>query len=161
MAHVTLIQFDYISYFGYCQFYFGYFYPILNMEVFLLKSVGERLAYTRNTLLSMNQKDFAKLLGVSQGALSEIENNKRGLPMEAIIELMKYSKSDTLVSCSWILTGMTDTSSSTNLSNDEKELIDTYNQLDRRGQHRVHTIIYEELDRMEKLPEASASRSVS
>ena len=57
-----------------------------------MKSVGERLAYTRNTILSMNQKDFSKLLCISQGALSEIENNKRGLPMEAIIELMKYSK---------------------------------------------------------------------
>ena len=41
-----------------------------------MKSVGERLAYTRNTILSMNQKDFSKLLCISQGALSEIENNK-------------------------------------------------------------------------------------
>lgn len=113
-----------------------------------MKSVGERLAYTRNTILSMNQKDFSKLLGVSQGALSEIENNKRGLPMEAIIELMKYSKSDNSVSCSWILTGMSDDAPGSTLSNDEKELISTYNKLDRRGQHRVHTVIYEELDRI-------------
>lgn len=125
-----------------------------------MKSVGERLAYTRNTVLSMNQKDFSKLLGISQGALSEIENNKRGLPMEAIIELMKYSKTDNSVSCSWILTGMSDDAPGAMLSNDEKELISTYNKLDRRGQHRVHTIIYEELDRMESAPEASASRSV-
>ncbi len=113
-----------------------------------MESVGERLAYTRNQILSMNQKNFAKLLGVSQGALSEIENNKRGLPMEAIIELIKYSKTDNSISCSWILTGIADTTSVSNLSNDEKELLDTYNKLDRRGQHRVHTIIYEELDRM-------------
>lgn len=126
-----------------------------------MTTVGERLAYTRNTILSMNQKDFSKLLGVSQGALSEIENNKRGLPMEAIIELMKYSKSDNSVSCCWILTGMSDDVPGTMLSNDEKELISTYNELDRRGQHRVHTIIYEELDRIERTPEASASRSVS
>ena len=39
------------------------------------------------------------------------------------------------------------------LSNDENELISTYNRLDRRGQHRVHTIIYEELDRMESQKE--------
>jgi len=96
----------------------------------------------------MNQKDFSKLLGVSQGALSEIENNKRGLPMEAIIELMKYSKSNNSVSCCWILTGMSDDVPETMLSNDEKELISTYNELDRRGQHRIHTIIYEELDRI-------------
>lgn len=125
-----------------------------------MDTVGERLAYTRNSILSMNQKDFAKLIGVSQGALSEIENNKRGLPMEAIIELMKYSKTDIRISCTWILTGLADVTSASSLSNDEKELITTYNKLDRRGQHRVHTIIYEELDRMDKSAEASASRNV-
>lgn len=125
-----------------------------------MDTVGERLAYTRNSILSMNQKDFAKLISVSQGALSEIENNKRGLPMEAIIELMKYSKTDIRISCTWILTGLEDVTSTSSLSNDEKELITTYNKLDRRGQHRVHTIIYEELDRMDKSAEASASRSV-
>nr|DAL63094.1 MAG TPA_asm: helix-turn-helix domain protein [Caudoviricetes sp.] len=157
-----MVQFDYISYFGYCQFCFEYFISYFEYtEVCLLNSVGERLAYTRSTILSMNQKDFSKLLGVSQGALSEIENNKRGLPMEAIIELMKYSKTDNSISCSWILTGISDDASESALSSDEKELISTYNKLDRRGQHRVHTIIYEELDRMDKTPEASASRSIS
>lgn len=125
-----------------------------------MDTVGERLAYTRNSILSMNQKDFAKLIGVSQGALSEIENNKRGLPMEAIIELIKYSKADIRISCTWILTGLADVTSASSLSNDEKELITTYNKLDRRGQHRVHTIVYEELDRMDKSAEASASRNV-
>lgn len=113
-----------------------------------MESVGERLAYTRSAILAMSQKEFAKLLGISQGALSEIENNKRGLPMEAIIELMKYSKSNISISCSWILTGVDDVQPISVLSADEKELVDTYNRLDRRGQHRVHTIIYEELDRI-------------
>lgn len=30
---------------------------------------------------------------------------------------------------------------------DEKELLDNYRKLDRRGQHRAHLTIYEELDR--------------
>ena len=124
-----------------------------------MKSVGERLAYTRNTILSMNQKDFSKLLCISQGALSEIENNKRGLPMEAIIELMKYSKKDIRISSTWILTGIEDTTSAPALSNDEKELLTTYNKLDRRGQHRVHTIIYEEMDRMNGTQKLSVPRS--
>lgn len=114
-----------------------------------MDSVGERLAYTRSTILSMNQTNFSKILGISQGALSEIEKNRRGLPMEAIIELMKYSKENNSISCSWILTGEKEDNSHSELTNDEKELVETYNQLDRRGQHRVHTIIYEELDRME------------
>ena len=85
-----------------------------------MKTVGERISYIRSTVLSMNQKDFARLLGISQGALSEIEHDKRGLPMEAIIELIKYSKENTSVSCSWILTGISEISNDTDLSKDEK-----------------------------------------
>ena len=43
--------------------------------------------------------------------------------------------------------------------NDEKELLTTYNKLDRRGQHRVHTIIYEEMDRMNGTQKLSVPRS--
>lgn len=116
-----------------------------------MTSVGRRLSYTRNSILKMNQKDFSHLIGVSQGALSEMEHDKRGLSMEAIIELMKYSKTDNRISCSWILTGLEDEQkhhTEPTLSADQLELVNTYNKLDRRGQHRVHTIIYEELDRM-------------
>lgn len=110
-----------------------------------MQSIGERLAHVRKNILSMNQKEFAQLIGLSQGALSDVENNNRGLPMEAIIELIKYSKSDNSFSCDWILTGVKD--EPIGLTSDETELIKTYNKLDRRGQHRVHTVIYEELDR--------------
>ncbi len=113
-----------------------------------MKSIGERLAYVRSTILEMNQADFAKLLGVSQGALSAMENNKRGLPMEAIIKLMIYSKSNNSVSCSWILTGIEDNPTPNTLSPDEQELLSTYNSLDRRGKHSIHMAIYNELDRM-------------
>ena len=44
------------------------------------------------------------------------------------------------------------------LSADQQELIDTYKKLDRRGQHRVHTVIYEELDRIDQ--EAKQSKNV-
>lgn len=112
-----------------------------------MQSIGERLAHVRKSILSMNQKEFSQLIGISQGALSDIENNNRGLPMEAIIELIKYSKSNNSFSCDWILTGIKDEPSG--LTSDETELLITYNKLDRRGQHRMHTVIYEELDRSE------------
>lgn len=124
-----------------------------------LTTIGKRISYTRNHLLSMNQKEFSRLLGISQGSLSEIENNKRGLPMEAIIALLKYSKPNTSVSVFWILTGETDTRSSC-LSTDETELISTYRTLDRRGQHRIHTTIYEEIDRMNAVKPTENSDSV-
>lgn len=110
-----------------------------------MKSIGERLAYVRKNILLMNQTEFSRLIGVSQGALSDIENNNRGLSMEAIIELIKYSKTNNLFSFFWILTGIEE--EPIGLSPDETELLNTYKRLDRRGQHRVHTIIYEELDR--------------
>lgn len=115
-----------------------------------MKSIGERLEYVRTTILSMNQEEFSKLLGISQGALSAMENNKRGLPMEAIINLMNYSKKNNSISCSWILTGCDDEHANLSLSPDETELISTYQKLDRRGQHSVHMAIYNELDRMKE-----------
>lgn len=126
-----------------------------------MTTVGERLAYTRSTILSMNQTNFSKILGISQGALSEIEKNRRGLPMEAIIELMKYSKENNSISCMWILTGEKEASKFTTLTKDESELLVTYNQLDRRGQHRIHTIIYEELDRMALQSEQSQLKNAT
>ena len=115
-----------------------------------MESIGARLTYTRTVILSMNQSEFSRLLGVSQGALSAMENDKRGIPMEAIIKLMNYSKENNSISCSWILTGVKDNNCSSFLSPDEQELISTYHKLDRRGQHSVHMAIYKELDRMKE-----------
>lgn len=125
-----------------------------------MESVGERLSYVRTSILSMNQTEFARMLGVSQGALSEIEKNKRGMPMEAIIELMKYSKSNNSISCSWILTGETEANHNIGLTADEKELLQTYQTLDRRGQHRVHTVIYEEIDRIERYVKSAGKNAM-
>lgn len=109
-------------------------------------TLGERLAFARKNILNMNQKTFSELIGISQGALSDTENNNRGLSMEAIIEIIKYSKTDNRISGEWILTGENNTNE--NLCNEERELIQTYNLLDSRGQHKIHTVIYEELDRI-------------
>lgn len=123
-------------------------------------SIGARLSYIRTGILSMNQKDFANLLNISQGALSEIEHDKRGLSMEAIIRLMEYSKSDKRVSCDWILTGDNPISviNTPVVDPDINELLNTYSKLDSRGKHKVHTVIYEELDRIkiEKTPDKSS-----
>lgn len=85
----------------------------------------------------MNQKDFADLIGVSQGALSQIENDKRGISMEAIIELMKYSKTNKNISCLWILTGIKDeivTSDEKKLNENELELLSFFKLLPEREQ---------------------------
>ena len=109
----------------------------MNKEVLILKTIGKRLAYTRLNILNMNQKDFADLIGVSQGALSQIENDKRGISMEAIIELMKYSKTNKNISCLWILTGIKDeivTSDEKKLNENELELLSFFKLLPEREQ---------------------------
>lgn len=123
--------------------------------------LGARLSTVRSKVLSMSQKDFSALLGISQGSLSEVENGKRGLSMEAIIKLMKYSKSDNRFSVYWILTGENDPLSTTmRLSTDETELLENYSKLDTRGKHRIHTIVYEELDRIDAQAEEREKKNV-
>lgn len=121
-------------------------------------SIGERIA-SRRKELGITGRQIKEISGISTGNLSGIEKGSSLPSATALIELSK------ILDCSidWILTGETPISEfSINLLSDgEQELLNTYNQLDKRGQHRIHTIIYEELDRMKaNAAEASASRSV-
>lgn len=109
-------------------------------------SIGERIAFRRKEL-GITGQQVKDSIGISTGNLSGIE---RGSSLPSATALIGLSK---ILMCSidWILTGETPKSEFSTLpvlSDDEKELLDTYNKLDRRGQHRVHTIIYEEQDRM-------------
>lgn len=112
-------------------------------------SIGNRIA-SRRKELGITGKQIKDAIGISTGNLSGIE---KGSSLPSATALIGLSK---ILNCStdWILTGKALKLESPNeppfLSESEKELLNTYNQLDRRGQHRVHTIIYEELDRMEK-----------
>lgn len=122
------------------------------------RSIGERILAKRKEL-GITGQQVKELIGISTGNLSGIE---KGSSLPSATALIGLSQ---ILDCSidWILTGKTPKSEfpiSGILSDNEEELLDTYNKLDRRGQHRVHTIIYEELDRMDKSAEASASRSV-
>ena len=83
--------------------------------------------------LGITGKELGELLGLKKSPLTDWKNHKSNPTLEQLANI---------------------------LSPDHQELIDTYDKLDRRGQHRVHTIIYEEIDRMNGTPEASASRSV-
>ena len=52
------------------------------------------------------------------------------------------------VSIEYLFTGKN--SGTLHLSKQENELLETYHQLDSRGQHSVHMAIYKELDRMKE-----------
>lgn len=107
--------------------------------------IGKRIKARRNEL-HITQTQIQSKTSISTGNLSCIENGKYLPSTTALIELSK------ILDCSidWILTGKSSLSKiSVPLSEDQQELIETYNRLDRRGRHRIHTVIYEELDRIE------------
>lgn len=121
-------------------------------------SIGFRISQRRKEL-GITGQQIKDSTGISTGNLSGIE---KGNSLPSAMALIGLSR---VLQCSidWILTGKSPISENqimtSSLNEDDSELLETYHQLDRRGRHRVHTIIYEELDRMAD-SEASASRSI-
>ena len=101
--------------------------------------------------LGITGKQLGELLGLKKSPLTDWKNHKSNPTLEQLAKMCEIFA----ISSDYLLFG-----SIGNLTADQQELVDTYDKLDRRGQHRVHTIIYEELDRMGSSPEASASRSI-
>ena len=120
------------------------------------KSIGERI-YSRRKELGITGTQIKNAIGISTGNLSGIE---KGSSLPSATALIGLSK---ILNCSvdWILTGIPVPEECYEkriiLSDDEKELIDTYKDLDCRGRHRVHTVIYEELDRIDNWKKKNTS----
>jgi len=66
-----------------------------------LETFGDRIRHFRK-LKKLNGSDFAKLLGISQASLSDIENNKSSTSIDYVINLLKNSD----VNSEWLLTGI-------------------------------------------------------
>jgi transcriptional regulator with XRE-family HTH domain len=62
---------------------------------------GERLRFFRKAK-GLNSNDFAKLLGISQGSLSGLENDKVNTSSETLSNLSK----NTNININWLLTGI-------------------------------------------------------
>lgn len=119
--------------------------------------IGSRIRMRRNEL-NIKGEQIYEATGISTGNLSGIETGKSLPSSTALVGLSK------ILDCSidWILTGKSPISEfstkTVSLSEDEQELIETYNKLDRRGRHRVHSVIYEELDRMKEEEKSVSSK---
>ena len=115
-----------------------------------MEHIGIRLLYTRKHIFKSNQKNFAEILGISQGALSDIENGNRNLSQESLTCLYNRSTGEPSFSFGWLLLGTGEPFDTIvpMLPEDEQELLDCYRQLDNRGQHIVHAAVYTELDRI-------------
>lgn len=114
-----------------------------------MDTFGKRVSYIRKQILQQNQVTFAKHLHISQGALSDIEHEKRGLPQEAIIGIYKLSKTHNF-SFDWFLLGEGEIEPSTGLAPEEQEFLDNYVHLDSRGRHMLYATLYQELDRINR-----------
>jgi len=68
-----------------------------------MESIGDRIKNLRSKL-NLNQSDFSNAIGISQGNLSEIENNKVSPSIETSISISRYSK----VTLDWLLKGDND-----------------------------------------------------
>jgi transcriptional regulator with XRE-family HTH domain len=64
---------------------------------------GSRLKQLR-VGLNLKQKEFADYIGISNGALSEIESGKRFPPFDAFISIYEYLREHNIC-IDWLLTG--------------------------------------------------------
>lgn len=82
------------------------------------------------------------------GASGPISSWKKGaMPNSEIVIKLSMRLN---VSCDFLLTGRKiENAASCSLKENEQELLNLYGKLDSRGRHRLHTIAYEELDRID------------
>ena len=87
----------------------------------------------------INGKQLGELLGLKKSPMTDWKNKKSNPTLDQLVKMCEIFAT----SSDYLLFGYENS-----LTANQLELFRTYNSLDSRGQHRVHTIIYEELDRM-------------
>lgn len=92
--------------------------------------------------LGISGKELGALLGLKKSPMTDWKNQKSTPTIEQIIKMCEIFA----ISADYLLFGK---SMSPSLNPDQKELIEEYSKLDRRGQHRILMTIYEELERIE------------
>ena len=120
--------------------------------------IGKRIA-ERRKFLGITGQQIKDQTGISTGNLSGIEKGNSLPSAAALIGLSK------LLNCSvdWILKGeslISEKHNEIDLTDDKTELLNNYSKLDSRGKHRIHTVIYEELDRINSQDKEKAKTNV-
>lgn len=84
--------------------------------------------------------ELGHLLGLKKSPLTDWKNKKSSPTLEQLVKICEIFA----INSDYLLFGKLPA-----LSSDQQELLTNYSKLDSRGQHRVHIVIYEELDRIE------------
>jgi transcriptional regulator with XRE-family HTH domain len=106
-----------------------------------LKVIGENVRRLRK-IHDLNQIEFAKLIGVSQGSLSDIESGKCNPSVETVVSI--YSTFE--CSLEWLLNTESQKKTENTISNSElsyleQELISTFRELDSENQIEAFEIV--------------------
>lgn len=120
--------------------------------------IGKRIAERRKSL-GITGQQIKDQTGISTGNLSGIEKGNSLPSAAALIGLSK------ILNCSvdWILKGeslISEKHNEIDPTDDKTELLNNYSKLDSRGKHRIHTVIYEELDRINSQAEEKKKENV-
>lgn len=120
--------------------------------------IGKRIA-ERRKFLGITGQQIKDQTGISTGNLSGIEKGNSLPSAAALIGLSK------ILNCSvdWILKGeslISEKHNEIDPTDDKTELLNNYSKLDSRGKHRIHTVIYEELDRINSQDKEKAKTNV-
>lgn len=95
---------------------------------------------------NLSGKEFGKILGLEKSPLTDWKNGKSKPTLDQIIKICDFFA----ISSDYLLFGVVESNNQPPLSEAETELIDTYRKMDRRGQCKLQTVIYEEIDRMKE-----------
>ncbi|MED4354092.1 helix-turn-helix transcriptional regulator [Schinkia azotoformans] len=111
---------------------------------------GERIKYVRKSN-KLNQVEFAKIIGVSQGTLSELEQDKYKPSIDTIISINKEFN----VNLDWLLIdpmhqGTPKDTYILNIEGKEKELLSLFKKLSSQDQDEIVEIIELKLKKYKK-----------
>ncbi|MCC3359681.1 helix-turn-helix domain-containing protein [Bacillus sp. REN16] len=110
-------------------------------------TLGNRIKYVRKTN-KLNQVEFAKIIGISQGTLSEVEQDKYNPSIETIILIHKNFKVD----LEWLLVNLNSSNPyKSKIVGNEVELLTLFRKLPSDEQDEVIGIIELKLKRYNNL----------
>lgn len=107
-----------------------------------MSSIYERIAEQAEKI-NMNGRQLGAALGLKKSPLTDWKNHKSSPTLEQILKMCEIFAT----SSDYLLFGFKPI-----LEPDQNELLQNYNSLDSRGKHRIHTVMYEELDRIDAQP---------
>lgn len=99
----------------------------------------------------LKQKELATATNKNESQITSWKTRNCNPPAELLPDIANFLN----VSINYLVTGENDIQKTNenfkflNLNNDETELLKNYKKLDQRGKHKIHTVIYEELDRIQ------------